>query len=342
MLPPIRNDTDNGVHCMLLINDSFPVIKVDNLCTIVDCNARACEFFGLEIEEIQGKHIADYLDTDCGLEGSFSGESEYIISRFHHYTGSVSDVVIVRNRDSRQREQFHFLTIFDVSSSRPVVDNTRSESVKNIAGRMAHDFNNILAGILGSLSILREGDLTGNEYDELINNAEEGVIRARRITDKMLLFSRGGVNPVPDTMPELSHLEKQDDSDVKSDSERLLLLDDNPFVASTTIGMLVTLGYIVDVVSEGREVLAKYRVAMKEGNSYKVVIMDLTIEGGSGGLETISSLLKIDPEAVVILSSGFSGSNTMLNYRSLGFKASLAKPYTVRELFEALNTALGH
>jgi hypothetical protein len=45
---------------------------------------------------------------------------------------------------------------------------------------------------------------------------------------------------------------------------------------------------------------------------------------------------------VVILSSGFSGSEIMLNYRSLGFKASLSKPYTVRELFEALNTALGY
>jgi len=323
-------------------NDSFPVIKVDNQCTIVDCNARACEFFGLEIEEIQGKHLSDYLDTYCGLEGSFSGESEYIITRFRHYTGSVSDVVIVRNRDPRYGKQFLFLTIFDISFNGSAADNMQSESIKNLAGRMAHDFNNILAGILGSLSILREGDLTGNEYDELINNAENGVIRARRITDKMLLFSRGGVNPVPDTPAEQPHSAKQDDSDRKFVSERLLLLDNNPFVAGTTIGMLVTLGYIVDVVSEGRDVLAKYREAMEEGNSYKVVIMDLTIEGGSGGLETIGDLLAVDPEAVAILSSGFSGSNTMLNYRSLGFRASLAKPYTVRELFEALNTALGY
>jgi len=327
---------------MFLSNDSLPIIKVDNLCTILDCNTKACEFFGLETQEIRGKPLSDYLNTGCETKGSFSGESEYIITRFHHYTGSVSDVIVVRSRDPRHGEQFHFLTIFDVSSSGSAADNTRSESIKNLAGRMAHDFNNILAGILGSLSILREGDFTGNEYDELINNAEDGVIRARRITDNMLLFSRGGVDPVPDTPAEPSYPAKQDDSDEKSDGERLLLLDDNPFVAGTTIGMLVTLGYIVDVVSEGRDVLAKYTEAVEEGDPYKVVIMDLTIEGGSGGLETINDLLKIDPEAVVILSSGFSGSNTMLSYRSLGFKASLAKPYTVRELFEALNTALGH
>ena len=321
-------------------NDSFPVIKVDNQCTIVDCNTRACEFFGLETQEIQGKPLSDYLNTGCGTKGSFSGESEYIISRFHHYTGSVSDVVIMWNRDSGQEEHFHYLTIFDVSPSGSAADNTRSESIKNLAGRMAHDFNNILAGILGSLSILREGDFTGNEYDELIDNAEEGVIRARRITDKMLLFSRGGANPVPDMHTQPSNPIQQDDSGRRPDGERLLLLDDNPFVASTAIGMLVTLGYIVDVVSEGRDILAKYTKAMEEGDPYRVVIMDLTVEGGSGGLETINDLLKFDPEAVVLLSSGFSGSDAMLNYKSLGFKASLAKPYTVRELYEALNTAL--
>jgi PAS domain-containing protein len=265
-------------------NDSFPVIKVDSQCTIVDCNTKACEFFGLKIEEIQGKKLSDYLDADCGLEGSFSGESEYIINRFHHYTGSISDVVIARNRDPVHEKQFLFLTIFDISFSGFAADNTKSESIKSLAGRMAHDFNNILAGILGSLSILREGDFTGNEYDELINNAEDGVIRARKITDKMLLFSRGGVNPVPDIYTEPSHLIQQDDSDHRPDGERLLLLDDNPFVAGTTIGMLVTLGYIVDVVSEGRDILEKYMKAVQNGDPYKVVIMDLTIDGGLAGL----------------------------------------------------------
>jgi CheY-like chemotaxis protein/PAS domain-containing protein len=325
---------------MFFSKGTIPVIKVDESCTITDCNRRACEFIGLEAEELITRDLSEFLQTDCSTRGSFSGESDYIIGRFYHFTGEISDVVIMVNGDTSYGNQYRYMTIFDISPDRTTPGDVRNENIKNLSGRMAHDLNNILAGILGSLSILREGNTTVVEYDELLNNAEDSVIRARRITDKMLLFSRGGANPISNNSRETLPVRNQTDLEDALDSGRLLLLDDNSFVAGTTIGMLVTLGYSVDVVSEGKAVLEKYRKAMQDGDPYRVVIMDLTIEGGVGGPEAISDLLEIDPEATVILSSGFAGSNTMLNYRSFGFKASLTKPYTVLELFESINTAL--
>ena len=59
-----------------------------------------------------------------------------------------------------------------------------------LAGGVAHDFNNMLAGILGSAEMLGEkvaGDPGSNEYIEIIRNAAS---RAGELTRKLLVFSR--------------------------------------------------------------------------------------------------------------------------------------------------------
>ena len=321
---------------MFLDNKNSPVIQVDDSCQIIDCNNLASEFIGLETAEIKGRHLSTFLKTDCHSSRPCSRETDYFISRFHHSSGMISEVVIHAHSVFNKSGTFCYLTIFDVSER----DNAGIGTLKVLSGRVAHDLNNILTGILGSLSILREGDVTGVLQEELLKNAESGTMQAREITDKMLSFSRGEVTPVTVMDKNYSQKKALSFSSDELGSGRLLLLDDNPFVAQTAIGMLFTLGYSVDVVSDGNAAVMKYIESIEKGKQYKAVIMDLTIEGGIGGAEALELLLKADPDAVCILSSGFSGSEIMLNYSSYGFKATLSKPYTVRELFESLNTAL--
>ena len=69
----------------------------------------------------------------------------------------------------------------------------------------------------------------------------------------------------------------------------------------------------------------------KSDNPVDVVIMDLTIPGGMGGKEAVQEIMKIDPEAKVVVSSGYSNDTAMANYQQYGFKAAIAKPYMMAE-----------
>jgi DNA-binding NarL/FixJ family response regulator len=67
-----------------------------------------------------------------------------------------------------------------------------------------------------------------------------------------------------------------------------------------------------------------------------VVILDLTIAGGMGGIETVRELLKIDPAVKAIVSSGYTEKSVMAEYSEYGFSGMVAKPYTLEELGKAI------
>ena len=58
--------------------------------------------------------------------------------------------------------------------------------------------------------------------------------------------------------------------------ERILLVDDEEAVHATVPLMLEQFGYEVEGAYGGEEAITLYREAMKAGNGYDLVIMDLT------------------------------------------------------------------
>jgi len=79
-----------------------------------------------------------------------------------------------------------------------------------------------------------------------------------------------------------------------------------------------------------------YQEALHAGKRYAAVIMDLTIQGGMGGKETMKALLGIDPAVKGIVSSGYNNDPILAHFREYGFSGMVSKPYTVRELQETL------
>jgi DNA-binding NarL/FixJ family response regulator len=59
-----------------------------------------------------------------------------------------------------------------------------------------------------------------------------------------------------------------------------------------------------------------------------------------GGKEAINELLKIDSDAKVIVSSGYSNDPIMADFRKYGFSGVVAKPYKVEELIKTLDRVL--
>ncbi len=118
--------------------------------------------------------------------------------------------------------------------------------------------------------------------------------------------------------------------------KRALIMEDEESVRNTLKEMLRISGYEVDASLDGDEAIRKYVSAKEEGRPYDVVIMDLTIKGGMGGEEAIKKLLSIDPEAKVIVTSGYSDSPILANYKKYGFKGRLLKPFTLQDLKKEL------
>ena len=117
---------------------------------------------------------------------------------------------------------------------------------------------------------------------------------------------------------------------------KILIMDDEEIVREICGEMLMTMGHEVDYAANGQEALERYQQAMKEQQPFDLVIMDLTIPGGMGGKEAIRKLLKIDPLAKAIVSSGYSYDDVMANYQDYGFQGVAAKPYVIDDLNKIL------
>ncbi len=122
--------------------------------------------------------------------------------------------------------------------------------------------------------------------------------------------------------------------------ERVLVVDDEEVIRRMLSNILTELGYRCDAVEDGKKAVEKYREAMIKGEPYHLVIMDLTIPGGMGGVEATKRILEIDPHARVIISSGYTGDPVLTDYRRYGFRGYIKKPYTTRDVAIAVTRAL--
>lgn len=122
---------------------------------------------------------------------------------------------------------------------------------------------------------------------------------------------------------------------------RVLVMDDEEMLLSIVKDMLDFLGYETELAFDGSEALEMYKQAKAADNPFDVVIMDLTIPGGMGGEEAIKKLLEADPNAVVVVSSGYYNSPVMADFASYGFTACMKKPYRIETLSQVLQKAMG-
>jgi two-component system cell cycle sensor histidine kinase/response regulator CckA len=68
----------------------------------------------------------------------------------------------------------------------------KMESIGILAGGIAHDFNNILTAILGNISLAKVHMQADNEVYRILKEAEKASLRARHLTQQLLMFSKDG------------------------------------------------------------------------------------------------------------------------------------------------------
>ena len=121
----------------------------------------------------------------------------------------------------------------------------------------------------------------------------------------------------------------------------VLVMDDDDMVREIAANMLEHLGYRALSAADGKEAIDVYGRSLEKGQPVSAVIMDLTVPGGMGGRECAARILEYYPDAVCIVSSGYSNDDVMANYRKYGFMAALIKPFDIAEMGRTMAEVLG-
>ncbi|WP_446011549.1 response regulator [Candidatus Electrothrix sp.] len=122
-------------------------------------------------------------------------------------------------------------------------------------------------------------------------------------------------------------------------STRIMVMDDDQMLRTLAQSQLAALGHDAVLVEDGAAAISTYQEMLESDNPIDLVILDLTIPGGMGGKETAQKLLQLDPDAKLIVASGYSNDPVMAEYTEYGFRAAVAKPFTLKELRKAIAAA---
>jgi len=114
---------------------------------------------------------------------------------------------------------------------------------------------------------------------------------------------------------------------------KVLIVDDEERFRATMCKLLTVRGLKAVTAGSGKEAIEKLRQ-----NPYDVVILDVRMPE-MGGVQVLSEIKKIDPQAEVIIMTGYASVDTAKEIMKLGAYDYVLKPYSVEELMDKIEAA---
>ena len=131
-------------------------------------------------------------------------------------------------------------------------------------------------------------------------------------------------------------MESDLDTPLSRGTERILVVDDEKFVAMAIQEMLASLGYDVVCSSKSLEALALFR---ESPGDFDLVITDMTMPGMTGDV-LAAEMLSARPEIPIILCTGYSGRISKERAETTGIRSFLMKPVQMRVLADTIRRVL--
>jgi PAS domain S-box-containing protein len=187
-------------HALVLTDDQGRILRWSNA---------AETLFGFRREEIMGRHLSTLLEQK---ENGNLGHFNYFFLNEAHQ-GKISNTVAFRKNATvfpveisctkiQLEGRGAWIAVFrDITEKVQVYDERQElqaqlfqaqkmEAIGQLAGGVAHDFNNILTAILMQLSLLRSDYQISKEMQSELEDIESQAMRASALTRQLLLFSR--------------------------------------------------------------------------------------------------------------------------------------------------------
>jgi PAS domain S-box-containing protein len=189
----------------------YAIYMLDPLGYVSSWNAGAARFKGYAAEEIIGQHFSRfYQEEDCAAgvperaleaartEGRFEAEGWRVRKDGSRFWGNV--VIDPIRDDDGHLLGFTKITrdLTERKAAQEALEASREqffqaqkmEAIGQLTGGVAHDFNNILAAISGSIEIARRRLAAGQNPGQFLDNAMQGAQRGATLTQRLLSFAR--------------------------------------------------------------------------------------------------------------------------------------------------------
>ncbi|MBN1699615.1 MAG: response regulator [Spirochaetales bacterium] len=117
---------------------------------------------------------------------------------------------------------------------------------------------------------------------------------------------------------------------------RILIVDDEDILRNLIVKFMRKEGYEPIEAEDGESAIELYRITTPT-----IVLSDVRMPG-IDGIRLLKELKKIDPQAVIILMTGFGDEQTLLEALRGGATNFFKKPFNFRELADVINSIIKH
>ncbi|MEJ2039703.1 MAG: response regulator [Desulfosarcinaceae bacterium] len=186
--------------------DNAPVgyLTVDSNGLIVEANAVAAQILGKPLGAlinqsfeslIDPADLQTYQDCQCGIAENDAYSCELVMlqpekKQFHAQV----EAKAIRSKDhgiSQIRIIITDITRYKILQSK-IMESRRLDAIANLAGGVAHQFNNALAGLVGYIELLKmdmnQNDRKSSHFETVFDQIE----RMAHLTQQLLAYAKGG------------------------------------------------------------------------------------------------------------------------------------------------------
>lgn len=113
---------------------------------------------------------------------------------------------------------------------------------------------------------------------------------------------------------------------------RVLFMDDEAQIRVLVQKILTAHGFDVYCTRDGQEAIDAYRKANEFGAPFDLILMDLDVRGGMGGMEAVARMRAEFPNLKALLTTGYVDDALLESHRDHGFLGVIPKPFQVERL----------
>jgi two-component system NtrC family sensor kinase len=166
---------------------------------IIRANARLQDFLGLAEAELVGRQLTTWFagvgaNELAALVSGRSATLELETSVPTHRGERWSCITLSSSLDRRGEINYLIALVNDLTERKlleeKLLHSQKMDCVGQIAGGVAHDFNNILTAILGFTFMLQQKMKEGDPQQDILNQIMAAAERAAQLTRSLLVFSR--------------------------------------------------------------------------------------------------------------------------------------------------------
>ncbi len=162
--------------------------------------------FGYRPEDLIGRNIMEFVHAEDipkvmdGFQKILENGIDVPVT-FRSLTASGEYILVEESggaiRDENGKIIFITSILRDITEKRKmeeeIIRTSKLESLGILAGGIAHDFNNVLMGVIGNLNLAKRRIKSDEKTHEILLRAENVAYKAKKLTEQLITFSKGGV-----------------------------------------------------------------------------------------------------------------------------------------------------